>query len=119
VPTENMLEEVEVSTGYQTIPKERATGSFEVVDQKMLRRNIGTNILDRLDGLVAGATFDLTKQDLFKDREYFYPAVTHYLQIRGQNTFTGESRPLIVVDNAIYEGDVRNINPNDVQEIYF
>ena len=37
-------------TGYQTIPKERATGSFGKIDSDLLNRRVSTNILDRLDG---------------------------------------------------------------------
>lgn len=118
VPTENLLEEVEVSTGYQTISKERATGSFEVVDNKLFNRGISTNVMDRLDGLVAGANFDLTKSYRWRDQGYFLPQVTYMMQVRGQNTFTGEIRPIIVLDNVIYEGDPRNINPNDVKDIH-
>ncbi|SEO04991.1 TonB-linked outer membrane protein, SusC/RagA family [bacterium A37T11] len=112
------LDEVEVSTGYQTLPKERATGSFEVIDQKLFNRNISTNVLDRLDGLFAGATFGLNSRNPLNDRRYFYPSEPYMIQVRGQNTFNGEFRPLIVLDDVIYEGDVRNLNPNDVKEIY-
>src|SRR5690606_12650228 len=42
LPSENMLEEVEVSTGYQTIPTERATGSFVFLDSALLGRIIST-----------------------------------------------------------------------------
>ncbi|WP_185965526.1 STN domain-containing protein, partial [Flavobacterium zepuense] len=43
-----------VSTGYQTIPKERATGAFTQIDTKTINRNVGINILDRLEGVTSG-----------------------------------------------------------------
>ncbi|TRW21081.1 hypothetical protein FMM05_20550, partial [Flavobacterium zepuense] len=43
-----------VSTGYQTIPKERATGAFTQIDTKTINRNVGINILDRLEGVTGG-----------------------------------------------------------------
>src|SRR5690606_36513512 len=33
-PDENLLQEVQVNTGYYTVPKERATGSFTHIDNK-------------------------------------------------------------------------------------
>src|SRR5690606_20886174 len=56
---EQSLKEVEiVSTGYQNIPKERATGSFTVIDNELLNRSVSTNILDRLDGVTSGLIFN-------------------------------------------------------------
>jgi hypothetical protein len=50
---DNKLEEVEVvSTGYQKIPKERATGSFEFVDNKLLNRKVSMDFLSRLEDVV-------------------------------------------------------------------
>ena len=53
------LEEVavEVNTGYQKISKERATGSFVVIDNELLNRRVGTDILSRLDGVVSGVFY--------------------------------------------------------------
>ena len=46
----NEIEAVNISTGYQRIPKERATGSFSTIDNKLLQQQVTTNILDRLGG---------------------------------------------------------------------
>lgn len=46
-----------VSTGYQTLPKERATGSFVLIDSALINRRVSTNILDRLDGVTSGLIF--------------------------------------------------------------
>src|SRR5690606_4912662 len=53
----NALEEVVVSTGYYQVPKERATGSFEHVDNALINRAVSTNILQRLEGVVSGVQF--------------------------------------------------------------
>src|SRR5690606_33750791 len=42
------LEEVQVNTGYQRIPRERATGSFVFVDSALLNRRVSANLMDRL-----------------------------------------------------------------------
>src|SRR5690606_31154815 len=93
VPNENILEEVEVSTGYQTIPAERATGSFVRVDNELLNRSVGTNILDRLEGVSSGVLFDRR-------------AGLTDIRVRGVNTIFSNAEPLIVIDNFPYEGDL-------------
>src|SRR5690606_934800 len=51
------IEEVQVNTGYQRLPKERATGSFVFLDSALLARRVSTNILDRLEGVTSGLIF--------------------------------------------------------------
>lgn len=102
----NDLKEVIISTGYQQLPKERATGSFTIIDQKTLNQQMGPNILNRLEGVANG---------LFTDRNTSGP--NGGLMIRGLSTIQGPKEPLIILDNFPYEGDVSNINPNDVASI--
>lgn len=105
-PADNEIEEVEVvSTGYQTIPKERSTGSFVQIDNELLNRRVATNILDKLDGIAPGLQFDNRGSK---------PMVN----IRGINTMSsGLLEPLIVLDNFPYDGKIENINPNDVESV--
>ncbi|WP_346238496.1 SusC/RagA family TonB-linked outer membrane protein [Niabella insulamsoli] len=107
LPHHTVLQEVVVSTGYQTLPRERSTGSFVVVDSALFNRATGANVLNRLNGVAASLLFD---------KENGRPPLT----IRGIGTLTNNaktSRPLIVVDNFPYEGDIENINPNDVESV--
>src|SRR5690606_14880483 len=101
------LEEVQVSTGYQRIPKERATGSFVHIDKKLLNRKVGTNVLDRLDGITSGLIFNSSSTS------------DELISIRGRSTLLGReaAMPLIVVDNFPYEGNIENINPNNIESI--
>lgn len=99
-------EEIEiVSTGYQQLPKERATGSFTTVNNKLLNRSVSTDILSRLENVSSGLLFD----------RRFNGQPT--LNIRGQSTILSDAAPLIVVDNFPYEGDINNINPNDIENV--
>lgn len=100
------LEAVEVvSTGYQHLPKERATGSFVLVNNELLNRSVSTNILERLKGVSSGLLFDnTTKTDVG-------------FNIRGRSTIFANTNPLIVLDNFPYDGDINTINPNDVENI--
>lgn len=95
-----------VSTGFQSIPKERATGSFATVGNRLFNQQVTTNILERLPAIANGVTVD--KGTL---------AGNEQIMIRGLSTIKGPKAPLIVVDNFPYEGDINNINPNIVENI--
>lgn len=120
---DTLIREIEgvevVSTGYQMIPKERATGSFVVIGNELIKRKVSTNILDRLDGITSGMqSFNSTSKGIISRMPSTSP--TNGLTIRGESTLSPgsvNSDPLIVVDNFPYEGDIRNINPNDVESI--
>ena len=104
-----------VSTGYQSIPKERATGSFVQIDNQLLNRRISTNILDRLDGVTSGLTFSKGSGSTG-----LLPSNSKTgISIRGTSTIDTKvsADPLIVLDNFPYEGNIDNINPNDVESI--
>jgi TonB-linked SusC/RagA family outer membrane protein len=102
---ESVLQNVIVSTGYQDIPKERATGSFTTINNALLNRSISTDIVSRLENVSNGLLFDR--------RNNGQPV----LSIRGQSTIVSDAAPLIVVDNFPYEGDINNLNPNDIENV--
>ncbi|HEX5555564.1 MAG TPA: carboxypeptidase-like regulatory domain-containing protein, partial [Chitinophagaceae bacterium] len=52
------LQAITVSTGYQKMPKARVTGSFDFINNKLLNRSVGTNILDRIENLSPGILFN-------------------------------------------------------------
>ncbi|WP_162800076.1 SusC/RagA family TonB-linked outer membrane protein [Pedobacter jeongneungensis] len=108
---ERTLDEVSViSTGYQNIPKERATGSFTQIDNTLINRSVGQNILDRLDGVTNSLIFNKTNPS-------GTGASSSSLSIRGRSTILGNANPLIILDNFPYQGDLSNINPNDIENI--
>ncbi|MGE8426306.1 MAG: SusC/RagA family TonB-linked outer membrane protein [Sphingobacterium sp.] len=105
-----------INTGYQSIPKERAVGSYVQVDNKLLNRSVSTNILDRLNGIVPG----LAKDDIgnFNGEIQTNPNNrSSGLTIRGKSTLLSSTDPLIVVDNFPFEGELSSINPNDIENI--
>ncbi|WP_164124312.1 SusC/RagA family TonB-linked outer membrane protein, partial [Sphingobacterium luzhongxinii] len=100
------IEEVEVvSTGYQKIPKERATGSFEFVNNEALNQTISGNIIDRIELQVPG---------LLVDRNEGAP---DKFLIRGRSSIYADVQPLIVLDGFPYDGEIGNINPNDIESV--
>lgn len=100
------LESVSVmSTGYQSLSKERATGSFNIISREQLDKPT-TNIAQRLIGTTAGmqARLDVNGNPRF--------------EIRGQTSLnTAAASPLVVVDGFAIQGDFSTINPNDVESV--
>jgi len=112
------LEEVKVeyATGYQTLNKERATGSFVQIDNKLFNRSVSTNILDRINGVASGLIFN---SGMYSSANSQSP-----IAIRGLSTINANKQPLLVVDGFPYDGTslnmldiLRNINPNDVESV--
>lgn len=101
----NELEVVNVFTGYHSVPKERATGAFDAVNMKSYDQMTGSNVLDKLEGLVSGLKVDRTTM------------VGEALTLRGLSTITGPSSILVVVDNFPFEGDINQISPNEIASI--
>jgi TonB-linked SusC/RagA family outer membrane protein len=93
---------VTVSTGYQSFPKERATGSFAAVDRSLLDRSVSTEILARLKNVVPGLSFN---------------NIGTRISIRGQSTIFSNADPLIVVDGFPYNQPIEDLNPDNVASI--
>ncbi|MDQ0107248.1 TonB-linked SusC/RagA family outer membrane protein [Chitinophaga terrae (ex Kim and Jung 2007)] len=114
------LQEVNVvSNGYQSLPKERATGAFEQITGKQIKAVPAVSLMERLEGVAPGVRFDVRNNKI---------------SIRGTNTLgAGDgSTPLIVIDGfpAIDQdlvtkgnfpasaGNILNrYNPEDIESI--
>ncbi|MCR8560763.1 SusC/RagA family TonB-linked outer membrane protein [Mucilaginibacter sp. BJC16-A38] len=104
------LKEISViSTGYQTIPKDRATGSFATVDNELLNRRVSPDLLSRLEGVVPGLLFNRNTANSSQGLAD--------ISIRGNSTLFANSQPLVVLDGFPYDGDLSTINPNNVENI--
>jgi TonB-dependent starch-binding outer membrane protein SusC len=97
---------VSVYTGYQQIPKDRATGSFVQIDNKLLNRGTSLDILSRMEGVASGVAF-------YRTSKTDQPTIN----IRGRSTIFAYAQPLIVLDNFPYDGDIYNLNPNTIETI--
>jgi TonB-linked SusC/RagA family outer membrane protein len=105
------LQEVIVSTGYQALPKERATGSFAFVDNQLLNKRVSTDIISKLEGNVPGLLFNRNVSSTLSNTG------GNNLSIRGHNTLFANDQPLVIVDGFPYDGDITNLNPADVDNI--
>lgn len=108
------LEDVNVSysNGFQFIPKDRATGSFAYVDNALLNRSVSSDILSRFNGVVSGMLNENTQPGLLGAT-----SSAEGIYIRGLSTINSSTTPLVVIDNFPYDGDLSNINPNDVESV--
>ncbi len=93
-----------ISTGYEEASKLTITGSFFKLNNELVNRKISPTILDRMESVTSG---------LLTNRDEKLPANL----IRGSVTVNASADPLIVVDNFPFEGNLNNINPNDVESI--
>lgn len=100
----SLLEDV-VVTGYQTISKERTTGSFNKITAKDLEDRPTADISSALQGLVAGMQATENEDGSVE------------FAIRGQSTLYANAQPLVVVDGFPIEGTFTSINPNDVESV--
>ncbi len=98
-----LIDEV-VVTGYQTLSKERATGSFDVIDKKQLQKP-AASIAQRLIGASAAL---VANQDAYGNPSF---------KIRGNSSFNAGNAPLLVVDGFAVSGGFGSINPNDVESV--
>lgn len=96
-----VLDELVVTTGYQTIERGRATGSFNIVKPDDLQSIVSNDFVDKLEGVVPGLSIDNNGE----------------MMIRGQATIYAETKPLIVVDGFPMEYGTYNINSNDIEQI--
>ncbi|MBS1565163.1 MAG: carboxypeptidase-like regulatory domain-containing protein, partial [Bacteroidetes bacterium] len=90
-----------VSNGYQTISRERMTGSYSTVSPKRLESKLQPGLLTALEGQVAGMV--VTKEGK--------------IEVRGRSTFLANSDPLIVVDGFPISGGLETINTDNVESI--
>lgn len=105
IPKIKDIEEITVSTGYQKIPKERATGSFSTVSGELLSKQVTTSVIEKLPAVANGLMYANGTTE------------TPQLTIRGLSTLQGPKDPLIILDDFPYEGNLNNINPSIVESI--
>ena len=96
-----------VVVGYGTQSKRMVTGSISRVDMSKQADLPNTNITQALRGKVAGIQF------IDNGR----PGQDGTILIRGRNSLSASSNPLIVVDGIIFNGSLSDINPNDIQSL--
>lgn len=98
------IEEV-VAIGYGTQKKNAVTGSVAVAKLDIYKDVPVNNVLESVKGTIAGLNVGETN----------IAGAEASLSIRGQNSQTAGTSPLIVVDGAIFSGTITDIAPNDIE----
>ena len=106
VSTASSLNEIMV-IGYGTAKKKDLTGAITRIDMKDKMNNANVNLMQSLAGAAAG----------FNVEQGGGASADPSFSIRGQTSLSGSTQPLIVVDGAIFLGNVADINPNDVESV--
>lgn len=100
------LEDV-VVVGYGSVRKKDLTGAVGSLATRDIVRANPTNATQALQGQVTGVVVTKTSNK---------PGQGFTIDIRGQNTITGSTEPLVVIDGVI-GARLRDINPQDIQSI--
>ena len=104
----NLLEET-VVVGYGSQKKSDVTGAVASFSSKQLEERPTTNLIQSLQGSVAGLNIAMTGSDAEGSN-----SVT---RIRGNNSISASNKPLIILDGIPFDGSWSEINTNDVESI--
>lgn len=94
-----------VVVGYGTQKRSDITGSVVSVSPERLEEKPNTNIAQALQGSMPGVTVTTTGGGAEPNLN---------IQVRGRNSITASTQPLVVVDGIPYNGNLSELNPNDV-----
>lgn len=100
------LEEV-IAVGYGTMKKSDLTGVVTRIDNTKNESLSNTNIIQALRGSIPGISISAGGN----------AGAGSEISVRGENSISGGNSALIVVDGIIYNGQIGNLNPNDIASI--
>lgn len=105
----HMLDEV-VAIGYATQARSDLTGSISSLDTRIIESSAATSITDMIQGQIPGLSVTLGDGA---------PGSSAKLEIRGASTLSGNSSPLIVIDDVpmAQDYDINMLNPYDVKTL--
>ena len=103
-----LMDEI-VVVGYGTQKKSDVTGSVASFNTKRLEERPNVNIVQSLQGAVAGLNISMTGSNA--------EGSSSTTRIRGNNSISASNKPLIVMDGIPFSGSWSEINSNDVESI--
>lgn len=107
-PQDKTLDEVLIVVPYGTTKRSSFTGSAATVDSKKLEARPISNISQALSGAAPGVQTTIGGGQ---------PGSGLSIRIRGFGSINASSAPLYVVDGAIYNGNISDMNPADIENI--
>ena len=119
---DNVLEEVVINVFGVEVKKNQAASSFSRVKSETIDNTGESDVLKSLSAKASNVNIVSNSGD---------PGSGSYVQIRGQNTITGNSQPLYVIDGIPVSNDelgsgvdgvgqqsrMNDLNPNDIEDI--
>ncbi|TFH50016.1 MAG: SusC/RagA family TonB-linked outer membrane protein, partial [Bacteroidia bacterium] len=111
VTLESLLTAIDeiVVVGYGTQRKSDITGAVASIKTEQLERVPQVNITQALQGNVSGLNITTNTSNAEGN--------SNSILIRGQNSITASTTPLIILDGIPYSGNLSDINPNDVASV--
>lgn len=97
-----------IVVGYGTQKKSDVTGSVSSVPKDRLTKIPVTNVLQAAEGSVAGWTLTTTSAA---------PGQSAGQQVRGLNSISASTTPLIILDGVPFAGLTNDISPNTIESI--
>ena len=97
-----------VVVAYGTAKRQSITGAVSSIDAKDIDKRIGTSVTGALEGAAPGVQVNNT---------YGEPGAEPKIRIRGIGSLNGSNTPLYVVDGIIYNGNIADLNPDDIQSM--
>ncbi|GGG49739.1 SusC/RagA family TonB-linked outer membrane protein [Hymenobacter glacieicola] len=97
-----------VVVGYGVQKKSQVTGAISSVDEQSLRDVPVANIGQALQGRAAGVNISSTSTA---------PGQAPVIRIRGNRSFAGSNDPLLVVDGVPFDGNLNDLNPDDITSL--
>jgi len=104
-PDDKALDEV-IVVAYGTAKKSAFTGSAAVMKSEDIAKVADSNPVQALTGKVSGVQINTQTGQ---------PGVEDFkIRIRGISSINAGSTPLVIVDGSPWDGDMNDINPNDI-----
>ncbi len=98
-----------VVVGYGSQKRSDVTGAVASVDKKRLENLPNTNFAQALQASVPGLSIDQNSGGAEGNN--------NTIRIRGRNSITAATTPLIILDGVPYSGSISDINPPDIESI--
>ena len=89
-----------IVTGFQTISRERSTGSAVIINKEKIDKIQSMNLTSKIEGLSAGLS-----------------TYGGQMSIRGISSFAVGTTPLLVLDGQVVNQGLESINPEDIENI--
>lgn len=109
LPNKNEMNEV-IVVGYGTRKKSDVTGAIVSISEQSIKDIPAANLTQALQGQGAGI-------DIQKNGGNSKPGATPSILIRGSRSVRAGNDPLIVVDNIPFNGNINDLNQDDVASV--